>query len=280
MDLDRKSTTEHLVAYITTHHESLVALLPPDTTCADLFGEVENQRPIASFFSASQDAAIGRQLLRFTQMIGLWLVDEKKKTKALQQRDKRDAQETARKSILKAKRPKLDPPIVPFMAFEDAQLVAEHAQNKRDESMREALLQKGYTASLRVANPHIAPEHIKYFALPRPFASVIRTIYGRWPSGVRGYALSGDLQTVHSVWGYACRAFWLPNHTLTPTYSKSGANAYRDRCGTHDAWVLLTDASPISFLFSASFLSQSATHDDDGLNLPFRSRALTLASCE
>jgi hypothetical protein len=97
-------------------------------------------------------------------MIGLWLVDEKKKTKALQQRDKRDAQETARKSILKAKRPKLGPPIVPIMSFEDAQLVAEHAQNKRDESMREALLQKGYTASLRVANPHTAPEHIKYFA--------------------------------------------------------------------------------------------------------------------
>ena len=85
-------------------------------------------------------------------MIGLWLVDEKKKTKALQQRDKRDAQETARKSILKAKRPKLGPPMVPIMAVEDAQLVAEHAQNKRDESMREALLQKGYTASLRVAN--------------------------------------------------------------------------------------------------------------------------------
>ena len=92
MDLHRKSTTEHLVAYITTHHESLVALLPPDTTCADLFGEVENQRPIASFFSASEDAAVGRQLLRYTQMIGLWLVEERKKTKALQQRDKRDAQ--------------------------------------------------------------------------------------------------------------------------------------------------------------------------------------------
>ena len=38
------------MAYITTRHESLLALLPPDTTCADLFGEVENQRPIASFF--------------------------------------------------------------------------------------------------------------------------------------------------------------------------------------------------------------------------------------
>ena len=44
MDLHRKSTTEHLVAYITTHHESLVALLPPDTTCADVFGEVDNSR--------------------------------------------------------------------------------------------------------------------------------------------------------------------------------------------------------------------------------------------
>ena len=56
---------------------------------------------------------------------------------------------------------------------------------------------------------------------PRPFASVTHTIYGRWPSGVRGYALSGGHQTVHSVWGYTCRAFRLPNHTLSPTYSES-----------------------------------------------------------
>ena len=56
---------------------------------------------------------------------------------------------------------------------------------------------------------------------PRPFASVTHTIYGRWPSGVRGYALSGGHQTVHRVWGYTCRAFRLPNHTLTPTYSES-----------------------------------------------------------
>ena len=137
-------------------------------------------------------------------MIGLWLVDEKKKTKALQQRDKRDAQETARKSILKAKRPKLDPPIVPIMAFEDAQLVAEHAQNKRDESMREALLQKGYTASLRVANQLVGvSQGYKPRMLPGLSRVRTRTIYGRWPSGVRGYALSGGHQTVHSVWGYA-----------------------------------------------------------------------------
>ena len=103
MDLTERAWKEHHGApggvhhEFTTHHESLVALLPPDTTCADLFGEVENQRPIASFFSASEDAAVGRQLLRYTQMIGLWLVEERKKTKALQQRDKRDAQETVRK---------------------------------------------------------------------------------------------------------------------------------------------------------------------------------------
>ena len=35
IDLHRKSNAEHLVAYIKTHHESLLALLPPDTTCAD-----------------------------------------------------------------------------------------------------------------------------------------------------------------------------------------------------------------------------------------------------
>ena len=55
----------------------------------------------------------------------------------------------------------------------------------------------------------------------RHISCPLHTIYGRWPSGVRGYALTGGHQTVHSVWGYACRAFRSPNHTLTPTYSKS-----------------------------------------------------------
>ena len=103
IDLHRKSNAEHLVAYIKTHHESLLALLPPDTTCAD---NGRGQPGVCSY-------------------------------------------------------------------------------------------------------------------APRPFASVTHTIYGRWPSGVRGYALSGGHQTVHSVWGYTCRAFRLPNHTLTPTYSES-----------------------------------------------------------
>ena len=58
---------------------------------------------------------------------------------------------------------------------------------------------------------------------PRPFASVLIPFMEGGRSGVRGYALSGGHQTVHSVWGYACRAFRSPNHTLTPTYSKSWA---------------------------------------------------------
>ena len=50
MDLTERAWKEHHGApggvhhEFTTHHESLVALLPPDETCADLFGEVENSR--------------------------------------------------------------------------------------------------------------------------------------------------------------------------------------------------------------------------------------------
>ena len=81
---------------------------------------------------------------------------------------------------------------------------------------------------------------------PRPFASVTHTIYGRWPSGVRGYALSGGHQTVHSVWGYACRAFRSPNHTLTPTYSKSWVSTqirWESGCGAKKTTFTFTHAA-------------------------------------
>ena len=65
---------------------------------------------------------------------------------------------------------------------------------------------------------------------PRPFASVLIPFMEGGRSGVRGYALSGGHQTVHSVWGYTCRAFRLPNHTLTPTYSESWVSSARDEC--------------------------------------------------
>eukprot|EP00966_Prymnesium_polylepis_P005172 119321-Prymnesium_polylepis.1 len=82
---------EQLAAYLAAHHESLVALLPPDTKCTDLFGEVDAKRPIVGFFKPTEDAAIGRELLRFTQMIELWLVEEKRKGKEKEKRDKANA---------------------------------------------------------------------------------------------------------------------------------------------------------------------------------------------
>ena len=51
-----------------------------------------------------------------------WLPEDKAKKKAQQKQEKRDAWVTAAKEKQAAKRPKLDAPTVPTMAFEDAQL--------------------------------------------------------------------------------------------------------------------------------------------------------------
>ena len=64
MELTRTSSKEQLAAYLQANHELLVALLPADTSCNDLFGEVEGGRPIGNFFNASEDAASMRQLER------------------------------------------------------------------------------------------------------------------------------------------------------------------------------------------------------------------------
>ena len=58
MELCRSSPREPLVAYLTANHELLVPLLPPDTTCADIFGEVADGRPIAGFFNPTEDPAL------------------------------------------------------------------------------------------------------------------------------------------------------------------------------------------------------------------------------
>ena len=81
MELTRASSKAQLAAYLQANHESLAALLPPDTTCMDLFGEVEAGRPIRQFFIESDDAAaVGREFLRFTQKIELcWLPEDKAK---------------------------------------------------------------------------------------------------------------------------------------------------------------------------------------------------------
>ena len=44
---------KNLTLYLAANHECLVALLPPDVSCADLFGEVDAKRPIAGFFDGS-----------------------------------------------------------------------------------------------------------------------------------------------------------------------------------------------------------------------------------
>ena len=53
MELSRSSSNEQLAAYLTANHDLLVPFLPKDTTCADLFGEVDKDRPIATFFEAT-----------------------------------------------------------------------------------------------------------------------------------------------------------------------------------------------------------------------------------
>ena len=162
MELTRASNHEQLAAYLKGKHPALATLLPADTSCADIFGEADADRPISTFFDATQDAAAGREFLRFTQMISLWLAEEQKKSTAKQRRDKRDAHLAATKAKTAAKKPKLAPPTPPTMALEDAQLVAEHAANMREESARERLLQIGFTAHIRVPGEN-ASENQKFF---------------------------------------------------------------------------------------------------------------------
>eukprot|EP00966_Prymnesium_polylepis_P023779 547717-Prymnesium_polylepis.1 len=59
------------------------------------------------------------------------LVEEAEYTKVQAKQVKRDAQLAAIKQKQKAKKPKFGPPVVPpTMAFEDTQIVAEHASDE------------------------------------------------------------------------------------------------------------------------------------------------------
>ena len=151
MDLHRGNPNAALASYLQTHHETLAALLPKDTTCNDLFTQVEGGHSIKEFFKASEDEAVRREFLRFTHEIQGWLKVEQAKGKAQAKRDQRDALLAASKERLK-KRRKMDgpPPAPPTMAFEDAQTVAAHSAIKKAEAAREKLLKTGYTAKYRV----------------------------------------------------------------------------------------------------------------------------------
>ena len=73
MTLHRRCPNAALASYLQTHHETLAELLPKDTTCNDLFNQVEGGGSIKEFFKASEEAAVGREFLRFTHEIQAWL---------------------------------------------------------------------------------------------------------------------------------------------------------------------------------------------------------------
>ena len=67
-----ETTREELAEYFAAHHAKLVSLLPEDTTCKDLFEAVNLKRPIARFFAADDDPAIGRELERLEMKLVGW----------------------------------------------------------------------------------------------------------------------------------------------------------------------------------------------------------------
>jgi len=162
--LARTSSHAQLAEYLRKEHELLAALLPDDTSCDDLFSEVDTTNgSLAEFFDHSDDPAVGRELKRLGHRVTAWLVDEKAQTKAMQKRDKREAERKARQERL-AKKPKIfgEPPKPPTMALEEAQLVAAVAGKKRAESARERLLDKGWVGKFKVPGA-AAPAHQKWF---------------------------------------------------------------------------------------------------------------------
>ena len=163
MELSRKSSHAQLESYLQAKHELLAPLLPDDTSCDDLFNEVDGGGSIGEFFDASDDAAVGRELKRLGHQVGAWLIEEKEQQKAKQKRDKRDAQRQAALERQK-KKPKIfgEPPKPPTMDFEAAQVVASQAAAKRQEGARMRLLENGWTGSFRTPGA-AAPAHQQWF---------------------------------------------------------------------------------------------------------------------
>ena len=167
MELARNSPRDALIAYLKEHHEVLVDLLPSDTMCEDLFGQVECGKTIDSFFDHSDDRAVGRALERLAQKIQMqWLVTEKTKLKEQQKRDKRDALTTAFKKRKRGGNVVIGEGVTPLvlstMHLADAALVVEHTQEKNADAARKTLLIKGYTGSYRVPGTGASP-HQAYF---------------------------------------------------------------------------------------------------------------------
>ena len=67
MELCRKNTKEQLTAYLTDRHVLLVDLLPSDTTCVDLFVEVDAKWPITAARSNRKIIHINAQAPSFSR---------------------------------------------------------------------------------------------------------------------------------------------------------------------------------------------------------------------
>ena len=74
MELQRTTTDKTLASYLQQHHEALAVLLPSDTTCNDLFCQVENGDSIGKFFSKPAEEAaesVDREFLRLGRRRGV-----------------------------------------------------------------------------------------------------------------------------------------------------------------------------------------------------------------
>ena len=97
MELSRASEHARLEAYLEKHHPLLAKLLPPDTSCADLFSEVAGNGLISDFFDATDDKETLREFKRLTHMVQQWLIQEVARSKAQLKRERHDAQLQKRK---------------------------------------------------------------------------------------------------------------------------------------------------------------------------------------
>lgn len=246
MELSRKSTHAQLASYLQAKHELLAPLLPDDTSCHDLFEEVEIGGSIGEFMMvpSEMDAAVKRDLKRLGHQISAWLVEEKAQLKAQLKREKKDA---SRKAALERQKKKAkifgEPPKPPTMAFEAAQAVASHAAAKRQEGARAQLLQNGWTGSFRTPSGS-PPLHQQWFLEDRAAACK-----------AMGCEYCGESYGVMKVYfpGAALEAFEeIKRATKTKVTGKGAAKVVTPM--PYANWVLPTDGPALSWQEFFSFV--------------------------
>ena len=171
------SDMEHasLEAFLSAQYPLLVPLLPSDTEAIEIFKWVDSKRDVREYFNAPEtdsDGAVKRSFLRFTIAIEERLKEEEH-ILALKKRREKHAAEQAKMKVKQQTReerkrkieklcPQEPPPPPPSMTLQEAATVATVRAAERDESARDKLLAKGFTACW-VGPKEIAGDHVKYF---------------------------------------------------------------------------------------------------------------------